>query len=352
MGINIMGGIALCLGVLVVMGALYLLFVSIVPGFPASSRPLKPQKRSGHTPGENPLPVREDRSFQVEGTRVSAWLYLPHDPEGRFPCIIMGHGAGGTKDMMLENYAVRFQKAGLAVLSFDYRHFGASGGRPRNLIWIPHQLADWAGAIAYARGLKRIDPEKIALWGTSFGGGHVMVTASKDTRITCAAAQCPALDGRASGEAFSKREGIGYTLRMMVHGQRDMVRSWLRLSPHKIPLVGRKGDIALMPDDAALQLFESVAPDDFANEICARIILRWGRYKPVKYAKKVGCPVLLQICEKDIFTPLSAARKAEHDLGSYGEVKYYPIGHFDIYTGVSFETAVSDQLAFFKKHLL
>lgn len=92
-----------------------------------------------------------------------------------------------------------------------------------------------------------------------------------------------------------------------------------------------------MPDDAAHQFSESVAPDGFTNEVCARIILRWGRYQPVNDAGKVRCTVLLQICERDIFTPLSAARNAEYDLGAYGELKYYPIGHFDIYTGEPFD---------------
>jgi len=38
-------------------------------------------------------------------------------------------------------------------------------------------------------------------------------------------------------------------------------------------------------------------------------------------------------------------------LEKYAEVKHYPIGHFDIYTGDNFEKSVSDQLAFFEKHL-
>ena len=41
-----------------------------------------------------------------------------------------------------------------------------------------------------------------------------------------------------------KREGINF--RMIMHGQRDLVRSWLGLSPHKIPIVGKPGSIALM----------------------------------------------------------------------------------------------------------
>ena len=77
-----------------------------------------------------------------------------------------GERFGGTREG-LEPYAVRYQEAGFFSLVFDYRHFGESDGEPRQLIWIPYQLEDYAAAIKYARSLEEIDPEKIALWGTS-----------------------------------------------------------------------------------------------------------------------------------------------------------------------------------------
>ena len=65
----------------------------------------------------------------------------------------------------------------------------------------------------------------------------------------------------------------------------------------------------------------------------------------------LSAPVMLQICENDSIIPKSAAEETEKNLGKYGEVKYYPIGHFDIYVGDNFEKSVSHQLEFFKKHL-
>jgi poly(3-hydroxyalkanoate) synthetase len=65
----------------------------------------------------------------------------------------------------------------------------------------------------------------------------------------------------------------------------------------------------------------------------------------------VRCPVLLQICEKDSLTPISAAKETEKNLGKYAEAIYYPIGHFDIYVGDNFERSVRDEVKFFKKNL-
>ena len=101
----------------------------------------------------------------------------------------------------------------------------------------------------------------------------------------------------------------------------------------------------------AYNFFNGHAPEHFINEACARIIIRGDKYRPVRHARNVQCPVLLQICEHDAITPMSAAEETERALGNYAETKYYPIGHFDIYTGDNFERAVSDQVQFFKKHL-
>jgi alpha-beta hydrolase superfamily lysophospholipase len=97
-------------------------------------------------------------------------------------CIVMGHGFGGTMDRMFET-AEGFAKAGLAALPFDYRGFGASGGEPRQVVDIEGQLEDFCAAVAFARKCGGIDPARIALWGNSLGGGHVIVVAARDPRI-------------------------------------------------------------------------------------------------------------------------------------------------------------------------
>jgi len=344
---RILQGFGIIIGLII----LYLLVVTFIPGITVPEQPLKLRKQPTKEVYIKPSGPKKDVSFVVKRTSLHAWLYLPENLSSPVACIIMGHGFGGTKDMGLESYAVRYQKAGFAVLVFDYRHFGKSGGEPRQLIWIPYQLEDWSAAIKYARDLKEIDPARIALWGTSMSGGHVIVTAAKDNQLACVVAQCPGLDGRASAEMFLKRVGIGYILRMIMHGQRDYFRSWFGLSPHKIPIVGKPGSIACLTAPDAYDGFRKHVPDTFINEVCARIMLRGDKYRPVKHAQNVRCPVLLQICEHDSIIPKSAAEETEKNLGKYVEAIYYPIGHFDIYIGDNFKKSVNDQLKFFKKHL-
>jgi fermentation-respiration switch protein FrsA (DUF1100 family) len=343
--------ILLSIGLMIGIIILYFSIVTFAPGFKVPEQRLEKTEQLIREVDAKPTWSRKDVSFKVKGTSISAWLYLPENLSVPVPCIVMGHGFGGTKDMLLESYAIRYQEAGFAALVFDYRHFGESEGEPRQLVWIPYQLEDWSAAIAYARGLKEVDPAKIALWGASMSGGHVIVTAAKDKNIACVSAQCPGLDGHASGGMALKRMGIGHILRRIMHGQRDFFRSWFGLSPHKIPLVGKPGSIAGMNTQDAYDFFIKYASEDYINEVCARIMLRGDKYRPVKHARNIRCPVLLQICEHDSIIPKSAAEETEKELGEYAEVIYYPIGHFDIYMGDNFEKAVNDQLDFFKKHL-
>ena len=336
------------LGLLII----YFLIIALVPGFKVPMPPVRIMAANNSKKRGEIVAGRREVHFKVKEDAISAWLYLPVTGDSKLPCIVMANGTGGTKDMLLEEYARRFQTAGMAVLSFDYRGFGGSEGQPRQLIWIPRQLEDYAAAIDYARDLKEIDPQRIALWGTSLSGGHVITTSARDHSIACVVAQCPGVDGRASAKHAFKTMGLKYLLRMVVHGQRDWVRGLLGLSPHRIPIVGKPGSFGLLTMPGELAFFEQFAPETYVNEVCARILIRADKYRPIKYANSVRCPVLMQVCEKDVIIPLSSSRETEKLLGTYAEARYYPIGHFDIYRGEYFENAVKDQIAFLQKHLL
>jgi len=337
------------IGIAVGLIVLELAIVGFAPGFTVPKQPLMGGRQEGEKASEQTSAKRKDITFQVVGTSLSAWLYLPDDLSTPVPCIVMGHGFGGTKSMSLDDYAVRYREAGFAVLVFDYRHFGKSGGEPRQLFSVARQLEDFAAAVDYARKLEEVNPERIALWGTSASGGHVVLAAAKDENIACVVAQCPGIDPKASAEALKKDLGILHFVRLFFHAQRDMIRFRLGLSPHKIPIVGKPGTTAVFSQPDAYDGYEKSASLGFTNEICARSLLSTHGYRPDKQIEKLDCPILVQICDRDSLVPISS--EFEKKIKKLAEIKHYPIGHFDIYLGDDFEKSVSDQLAFFKDHL-
>jgi fermentation-respiration switch protein FrsA (DUF1100 family) len=72
---------------------------------------------------------RAEVFFDSGGVECAAYLYGSAGVNGNVPCVVKGHGFSGTRDLGLHVYAERFAAAGMAVLVFDYRHFGASGGK-------------------------------------------------------------------------------------------------------------------------------------------------------------------------------------------------------------------------------
>src|SRR4051794_24642218 len=138
--------------------------------------------------------LREDLTFDSEGTRCAGWYYRPRAAV-IVPCVVVAHGFDGVREQRLDSYAERFAAAGMGVLVFDYRNLGSSEGQPRQLIDNRMQLNDWRAAIACARGFDGVDAGQIGLWGTSTSGGHVVQLAADDDRIAAVVAQMPLLDG-------------------------------------------------------------------------------------------------------------------------------------------------------------
>lgn len=249
--------------------------------------------------------------------------------------------------MRLDAYASRFVQAGLAALVFDYRHFGASEGEPRQLLDIKLQLADWTAAVAYTRSLEGIDTGRIALWGTSFSGGHIIQIAAQDQRIAAVVAQVPFVDGFAL-----LRADIRANMRLSAAWLRDELRRQQKKPPHYVKIVGSPGTLAAITSAGAeagmLDMVYEGSP--WENRVAGRIFLPVGFYRPIRAAPHVRCPLLICVCDRDTVTPpgpaIKAARKA-----SRGELRQYSGSHFDIYVGALFEKAIADQCAFLGQHL-
>jgi dipeptidyl aminopeptidase/acylaminoacyl peptidase len=143
--------------------------------------------------------VRTERvTFFSEGTRLSGFLHRPDaDGADRLPFIVQGPGWLGLADAKLyEPYHEAFTKAGFAVLIFDYRGFGESGG-DRGTISPTWQLEDWRNALAYMRSRDDIDASRAAIFGSGgTGGGNAVLVAAHEPDVRATISQVPVADGR------------------------------------------------------------------------------------------------------------------------------------------------------------
>lgn len=290
---------------------------------------------------------RIDTTFDSGGWRCAAWVYEP-EGEGPFPCVVLAHGWSAVREQRLDAYAERFAAEGMAAVVFDYRHFGSSEGQPRQLLDIGKQLEDWRAAVAFARSRPGVDPDRIALWGSSFSGGHVQSIAAEDHRIAAAIAQVPFADGLRNLPSL----GPVVALRMIAAGLRDQVGSMLGRPPRMLPAVGAPGTLAVMTSPDAVPGFAAIDPpgSTWRNETPARVALRVGTYRPGRHAGRIQSPILYAIAQDDEITPPAFAFAAA-ERAPKSEVKRYPGGHFDLYTGAGFDRSIADQVDFLRRHL-
>lgn len=297
----------------------------------------------------------EERQFESQGLQLKAGFWSPLDSTSKAiegaPCIVMGHGLGGTRACGLTPYAEKFAAAGFYVLCFDYRGFGSSDGEPRQVISVKMQLEDWASAIAYARTIESVDTQQIALWGSSFSGGLVVAAGVQDGNVAAISNQGAMLDGFASVLFLIRQEGIVQIAKLMRHVFIDLWRSFRKQPREMLPVVGEPGSMAVLTAHDSKTGYLAITPPDWRNEISLSWLLTLGLFRPNKMCKRLPCPTLFCIAEKDTAVSPAAAEDAATRAGDKGEIKRYPLGHFDIYVDEGFQQSSDDQLEFFVRNL-
>ncbi|HUR04997.1 MAG TPA: alpha/beta hydrolase [Nonomuraea sp.] len=211
-----------------------------------------------------------------------------------------------------------------------------------------HQRADYSAAIAAARLLDGVDPDRIVLWGTSYSGGHIVPAAVRDGRIAAIVSMTPAMDGLAVLRSLAAHAPRTLA-RLVLHGLRDGARALIRLTPHHIPIVGLPGSAAIITTPGALAGYTELAGPTWRNEVCARTALEVALNRPGRLASRLTCPVLVQVGENDSVAPPAAARRAAARAGRHAELLTYPVDHFDVYAGPWQRQALADQLEFLSR---
>lgn len=285
---------------------------------------------------------REDVDFYSEGTRCSAWLYLPEADEN-CPVIVMAHGLGGTREMRLYEYAERFAQNGYACFLFDYRNYGASDGNKRQLINVKMQLKDWNNAIDYAKKDSRIDAGKLLLFGSSFSGGHVTHLSAHRNDVKGAVAQCPYTDTMAT----IKEVGLLYILKRAPFVIADLLTCITGYHPVMLKLSTCKGELAFMEADEKTTK-DFIGDTEYVNKAPARTLLEFLKYSPGKYFSKINIPIFVAACTNDDLAPadktVELAKKCKTAI-----CKTYECGHFQIYCNELFEEVIEDYLKFYNK---
>ncbi len=281
------------------------------------------------------------RISTASGDACAGTFYRPDGATGAIPCVVMGAGGTLTQRDGIPAYAERFADAGFAALSFDYRHWGDSDGEPRRLVSVPRQLEDWRAAVSCARGLEGVDPDRIATWGMSSGGGHSLSAAVADPRVAAVIALVPMADGLAFALGPARLRVTWSNLAAV-----------MRRGTATFAAAGPRGAQALFDEPEALPGFERLAaPNGWRNEVTMDYGGMPALYRPVRQATRIQAPVLVQLGERDAMAPRRAVERTAA-RAPRGELKRYPIDHFGCFWPEHIDEVAGDQVDFLRRKLV
>ena len=293
-------------------------------------------------------------TYYSDGVACYAKLFFPKgfSATGKTPGVVLGQGWAGTH-FSIEKYGARFAERGLVAMTIDYRGWGSSDGfilqaqssvskgdleparddkrytnakadvvfKRTRLIPLK-QVEDYRNAISFLQGEPGVDPERIGVWGSSFAGGNVIVTAALDSRVKAIVGQVPAISGKDSPVAPVPLRG---------RALEDAI---------KRARTGQGGELETGFSTRRMIDLET-------NQMVAE-------YRPFQYLKAVGDrPVLLIPAEKDelINNRLNSYAAMEVLTGPKKLIEVPGITHFEMYINEAFEISSNAAANWFREHL-
>ena len=285
--------------------------------------------------------TRRDIEFDAEGVTLRGWHYPAGDAgTGGAPAVVMAHGFSAVKEMYLDRFAEVFNAAGLNVVVFDNRNFGASDGEPRQEIDPWDQVRDYRDAITYASTLPEVDADRIGIWGSSYSGGHVLVVAAIDRRVKAVVCQVPLISGHDNLRALVRADFIAGFRQLF---DADRLARFRGEPPAMVPVVDADPLApSALPTPDSWEWFtetgKSRAPA-WRNEVTLRSVELFTEYEPGTYLPWISpTPLLMLVARGDHLVPAELAIAAFDTAHEPKKLVILPGGHFEAYT-IGFDAA-------------
>ena len=288
--------------------------------------------------------MRRDIEFNADGVKLRGWLYKPNKGKKPFPTVVMAHGFSGIKEMGLDLYAEVFAKAGLAVLVYDNRCLGSSGGQPRQDIDPTMQLRDYRSAITFAQEQSECDSNRIGVWGTSYTGGTVCAVAALDRRVKAVVSQVPFMNGHRNLQQFLPIGSVQGFHEMLdedrirrVSGKKSAYVKMCSLDPNE-PHV--------FPGEETYNYIHQYVDADpkctWENRVTIRSLEYMVEYDVTGYMKMISpTPLMMIVSEVDTTTPSDIALELYHMVQGPKDLKVISSNHYGAYTEKFKETSAA-----------
>jgi uncharacterized protein len=284
--------------------------------------------------------------FFSDGVPVAGIVGIPEDYRSgeKRAAVIFCHGFTAIKEMWLPQNAERLRAEGYVTLLFDYRYFGESGGEPRSRLVPQAQVTDIRSAITFMQNQPEVNPDRIGLYGTSFGCANVSYTAGIDDRVKCTVGAVGPGDCERQYRFGPNFDGFMDKVR---HAKADFILNG------KISYMQASRIMARDPGTAAeIERLQKMFPQ-WTAEVSFESLLDVVEFKPESVVDRISPRAIMWIhTANDKLVPLFEAQsmyaKARHPKKL---VVLENMVHEDVYHGPGFELVVQHTNAWFKEHM-
>ncbi|EXJ80297.1 hypothetical protein A1O1_08439 [Capronia coronata CBS 617.96] len=300
---------------------------------------------------------REDVEFKTcDRVTLRGWFYTGDLSTGKSPCLVMSHGFSALKEMDLDTFAEYFvSKLPMTCLVYDNRGFGASDhaeGEPRYEIVPMTQCSDISDAITYAATRPEVNPDKIAIWGSSYSGGHVLFVGAVDRRVKAVLSQVPCVSG---WDNFNRLVRPDFAVGSNAAFAADRIARAEGKEPGYVPVVDANPlQPSALPTPDSYEFFSAwEKKSDWTNKVTLKTLELFRSYEAQQLIDKIApTPLLMTVASGDVLTPADLALGAYARAKEPKQLQLLPCGHFEAYSGPHFERNAGTQADFLKRWLL
>ena len=287
-------------------------------------------------------------TFYSEGVKLVGDIYRPADlPRGeRRAGIVLCHGYTGVKDLYLPDNARVLAEAGYVVMTFDYKGWGESEG-PRSRLAPWSRVADVQAALTRLGTLDEVDPERLGIYGTSYGGATVVWVAAIDPRVRCVVSVVGI--GHGGRWMRSVRRPDEYH-DLLERSRQDRIRRTLTGQSQFVD----RSEI-LLPDHQSAQLAALARAKNPAavSEIPLEYVDDTLAFNPEWVVDRIAPrPILFVTTDDDRLVPMEESRALHAGAGEPKRlVVLHGYGHYEIYSEPAFGELMRATLAWYREHL-
>lgn len=287
-------------------------------------------------------------SFDVDGDPVVGVLRVPKSG-GPHPGLVLTGPLTSVKEQAAGAHATALARRGFATLAFDHRHFGESGGAPRQYEHPGRKVDDLRAAASALGAQPSVDPNRVGLVGVCAGAGYSSGAASEGSPFRAFATVAGFFH-----DAEQQREWMGDAYESSIESAIESRRAFESKGVvDHIPAVSDTSKDVAMPLDEAFEYYGTPRGEhpNYANRFATMSREHTLPWNAVALASSISIPTLM-IHSENALSPMLARRWFERLGGPKAELWLESEGQIDFYDDPArIEPAADSMAEHFRKHL-